>query len=94
MKKQLLDSPKNQKAEVLFELLQNDSISRMSIMNETGILNLTARISDLRIRHNLDIRCRKVLVKNKHGRPVSYGKWSLPEIQISDGLLIYQEINK
>jgi hypothetical protein len=87
-----MDKPKNQTAEVLYELMTNEFITRKSIMNDTGILNLTARIADLRIRHNLTVDCKKVLATNKHGRGISYGKWSTPNIELA--VEVYEKINK
>lgn len=43
-----LQPPKNQTAEVLYELLTNACINRRDILINTGILNVTARISDIR----------------------------------------------
>jgi len=72
-----MKAPRNQTAEVLFELLKNESINRRSILLECGILNVTARIADLRLRHNLQITCYKIHTKNKHNRLITYGSWSL-----------------
>jgi hypothetical protein len=72
-----MNKPKNQTAEVLYLLLTNKSISVKSAMNDIGIINLSARISDLRIKNNLIIECIKVNTKNKFGRPILYGTWSL-----------------
>jgi hypothetical protein len=64
----------------------------MTIMKSTGILNLTARIADLRIRHGIDIICDKINTKNKHGRPISYGSWRLNDKKIATSK--YKKINK
>jgi len=87
-----MNAPKNQVAEVLYELITEQSITRMSIMKGTGILNLTARIADLRIRHGLNVICDKVNTKNKHGRPISYGSWRLLNKKIA--ISKYDKINK
>lgn len=70
-------NPKNQTAEVLYLLLTQKSITVKSAMNDIGILNLSARISDLRLKHNLIIECRKINTKNKFGRSITYGTWTL-----------------
>jgi hypothetical protein len=87
-----MKKPNNQTAEVLYELLTNKCITRMSVMYTTGILNLTARIADLRIRYGINIICDKVILKNKHGRPISYGKWRL--FDKKSAALLYDKINR
>lgn len=86
-----LKTPKNQTAEVLFQLLKNPFITRASMFLSTGILNLTARIADLRIRHGINIICEKVSVKNKRGDCVTYGKWKLGDIM--DAKAKYSKVN-
>ncbi len=62
-------------------------------MNDIGILNLSARISDLRLKHNLIIECRKINTKNKFGRDISYGNFFLiTKKSISNK--VYNNINK
>lgn len=87
-----MKKPNNQTAEVLYELIKKSAITRMSIMTQTGILNLTARIADLRIRYGINVICDKVLTKNKHGRPISYGKWRL--FDKKSAALLYDKINR
>lgn len=87
----ILTKPVTQKAEVLYELLTQDSITRMYMFQVTGILNLTARIANLRINDDLDIVCENVDIRNKHGRIVTYGKWNLPDKE--KGFEVYQKIN-
>lgn len=87
-----LATPKNQTAEILYCLLNYDYISFRSIFEETGILNLSARISNLRLDYNLDIPCTEVEVKNKFGRKIKYGTWKLTDKQ--QGRVIYSIINK
>lgn len=72
-----MENPKNQLAEVLYLLLNNKSITVKSAMNDIGIINLSARISDLKLKHNLTIDCIKVNTKNKFGRPIYYGTWTI-----------------
>jgi len=86
-----MKKPKNQTAEVLFELIEKQKVSRLMFLKNTGILNVTARIADLRIRHGIPIKCEKVKTTNKHGRVITYGVWSL-ESNIDE--LTYHIINK
>lgn len=72
-----MKAPKNQTAEVLYELLNSKAITRRTIMIECGILNVCARITDLRLKHNVPITCNYIQTKNKHNRTVRYGSWSL-----------------
>jgi hypothetical protein len=85
-----MKAPTNQTAEVLYELLQFP-ITRRSIMSDCGILNVTARIADLRLRHNLSIICTKIQTKNKHNRAITYGCWSLENKKVAKE--VYDKIN-
>lgn len=90
-----MNIPKNQIAEVLYEILNNDSVSRKDILISTGVLNPTARIADLRIRYGLNIHCERVSVLNKFSRSVSYGTWSIKEQADKDSArLVYNQINQ
>lgn len=86
-----LTKPLNQTAEVLYELLNNTFITRKDIFNETGILNVTARITNLRSK-GLTVPCKLIKVINKHGREVSYGQWGLGGEE-KKALEIYKHIN-
>jgi len=85
-----MKKPKTQLSETLYYLLNRDSINRKQMLFDTGILNLTARISDLR-GLNLDINCVKIKTTNKFERKIEYGKWLLADKK--KGLQIYNEIN-
>ena len=87
-----MKKPKNQTAEVLFELLTNKSFTRRSILIDCGILNVCARITDLRKKHNLSIICTKIITKNKHNRTINYGRWTLENKSQAEE--VYQKINK
>lgn len=87
----VLTSPVNQMSEVLYELITRDNITRMEFFQSTGILNVTARIANLRIKHDLDIVCKDINIRNKHGRVVTYGQWSLPDKE--KGKEVYLQIN-
>lgn len=84
-------TPKTQNAEVLFELIFNKQISRATIFRETSILNLPARIHDLRKKFGIDIICDWIKTENKHGRKIRYGVWSLTDKQKAK--LVYEKIN-
>lgn len=75
----IIELPKNQLAEILAELLLVKTITRKSAM-QLGVLNLTARISTLRIRYNIDVVCVNISTKNKFGRPIIYGKWHVADV--------------
>lgn len=65
-----------QKEEVLNYLMENSSMTRIEAMTELHILNVTARIADLR-KEGYNIKATLIHTKNKYGRKVSYAKWSL-----------------
>ena len=87
-----IENPTTQLAEVLYTLLTNDTITVRSIMLESGIINLSARISDLRHGYGLKIPCISIHVLNKWNRPISYGSWNLAAK--AKGLKVYNKINK
>ena len=87
-----LDKPTNQKAEILFELINQNVSTRTGLMEMTGCLNITAIISRLRLDHEIEIKCNFMDVLNKHGRPVKYGVYNLVNKQ--DALTKYNTINK
>ena len=74
-----MKKPNNQTAEVLFELIKNDQMTRSDFFKQTGILNVTARIANLRNIHGINVVCKKIETTNKHGRNISYGSWSLKD---------------
>ena len=74
-----IQQPTNQLAEILAELLIVKTITRKSAM-QLGVLNLTARISTLRLKYNIDVVCVEISTKNKFGRPISYGKWHVANV--------------
>lgn len=88
-----IEKPKNQTAEVLYLLINNNCINRQSIMFDTGILNVTARIANLRNIHQIAIDCKRFETTNKFGRMVSYGQWSISK-KPNDLKLIEKKYNK
>lgn len=91
-KKNQLQKPGSQLEEVLYYLIKRDSISRKQIMFDCGILNLPARIGDLRHNHCLDIKLTSVKTKNKFGREITYGQYSLRDKE--KGIKRYNQIIK
>jgi hypothetical protein len=87
-----LDKPNNQKAEILFELINQNYATRLDLMQMTGCLNITAIISKLRLDHEIEIKCNFRDVLNKHGRPVKFGIYNL--VNKGDALSKYNTINK
>jgi len=75
----VIQTPTNQLAEILAELLLVKTITRKSAM-QFGVLNLTSRISQLRIKYNIDVVCVSISTKNKFGRPITYGKWHVANV--------------
>lgn len=69
--------PTNQTAEVFYMLLTEKSINRASCMKDTYILNVTARIANLRNKHNINVICTKIKTTNKFGRDINYGQWHI-----------------
>ena len=88
-----IEKPKNQTAEVLYELIKNTSINRRDLIISTGILNVTARIANLRNIHQIAIDCKRVSVLNKFGRSVNFGVWSISK-KPNDLKLIEKKYNK
>jgi hypothetical protein len=85
-----LQPPKNQTAEVLYELINNKHINRRDILIETGILNITARLSDIR-KHGIVVECKMIEALNKHNRKVQFGQWSVSDK--NKAIEIYNKIN-
>ena len=86
--------PNNQNAEVLLELINSASVTRQEFMQRLGILNVTARIANLRIHFNIPIDCEKIKVCNKYGRVVEFGKWSIPAKYIEESKEKFNIVNK
>ncbi len=87
----MLDNPVNQTAEVLYALIYSESIDRVTMMRDYGVLNLTARIANLRNLYHLVVICEEIQTKNKFGRPIIYGKWRLVNKEVAKS--VYLTIN-
>jgi len=82
-----LPLPTSQTQEVLHELITRKTVSRAQFFKFCGILNVTARIADLR-KLGLEIRCEEIPVPNKFKRVVKYGNWSLANIETATELYL------
>jgi len=80
--------PETQLQEVLYLLITNKSITRLEA-TRYGILNLPARIYDLR-KLNVDIIIKNNICKNKFGRTVNYATYILVNLQ--ESLTIYKKM--
>lgn len=89
-----IPKPRNQTAEVLFELLRRDSVTHREIIVETGVLSPTARITELRQDYGLQIPCTSLKTRNKHNRAISYGSWSLAKDERDLALTVYRTVNQ
>lgn len=87
-----LKNPTSQITEVLHCLLTKNSITFSSVYKITGIINLTARLSNLRIDCGLDIPCVDVEFTNKFDRKSTYGSWKLTDKE--HGLEVYNKLLK
>ena len=87
-----LKPPTSQLTEVLYYLLNRQSISVRQMLFESYILNLNARLSDLRLKYNIGIKMVKTHRKNKFKRPISYGTWRLTDKE--HALTIYNKLTK
>lgn len=91
-KKMKLSKPKKQLAEVLYELIKYKGRSTLQLMNSTGALCPTKRISDLRLNHSVLIKTVSKSVKNKYGRVVKYGVFTV--VNKDKATEVYNRINK
>lgn len=72
-----LAKPQTQLQEVLYYLIKRIYIDRRQMMLSVGVLNLPEYIRRLRHNEGLTIKLSEVVVENKFGRKVSFGKYSL-----------------
>ena len=73
-----LQLPESQTQEVLYELISRLFIDRKTMMLSSGVMNLTARISELRMRQ-LKIVSNEIVTLNKFGREIKYVQYSLED---------------
>ncbi len=84
-----MKNPTNQRAEVLYYLLQGQMTTRQFVNN--GILNPTSVMTKLRSK-GVDILCDNIKKKNKFGRKISYGKFNLANKK--EAIKLYNKINE
>lgn len=82
---------KNAKCELLHLLLTNDNVTTRQIQRECFILNVTSYLTHLR-RDGVNIVCDYVKTKNRFGRPVKYGKFSI--LNRRESRQIFEKLNK
>lgn len=85
-----ISEPKNQLASVLKMLIESNSVSEQ----QTPFNGFRSRISDLRLKHDLNVRHVVENFTNQFGRESSFRKHFLYECDKEKALKIYQEINK
>ena len=83
-----MEKPRNQLAEVLYVLLHQPQTSLEIIQN--GVLNPTSKISQLRAK-GVQILCDNMNVRNKFGRKISYGVFSI--LNKEESKEVYNQIN-
>jgi hypothetical protein len=83
-----ITKPTSQSSEVLYLLLEGKKTTMDFFKN--GIMNPTARISDLRSL-GVQIICDKVDHVNKFGRKINYGQFTI--LNTTESLEIYKKIN-
>jgi hypothetical protein len=88
-----LAKPTNQTAEVLYLLITEKSINRKSALIKTGVLCLTGQIARLRNTFMLDVKCIETKTKNKFGRSISFGVWSVSK-KLCDQKKLVEKYNK
>ncbi len=87
-----LETPKSQLAEALYTLINNKSVSRKDFLLKADILNAPEAVRQLKNVHNVGIVCKTCPVKNKFGRTVNYGNYSLTNVKLATST--YKKLNK
>ncbi len=87
-----LEKPTSQIAEALYTLLNNKTVTRKQFLLKADILNAPESVRQLRSVHGVSISCKSVPTKNKFGRVVNYGSYSL--MNMSAATKTYKKINK
>ena len=78
-----------QKTEVLYSLLQGQMTTLQMV--SLGICNPTSVMTGLR-KEGVDVVCNKINRKNKYGRKISYGKFTIGNL--SKAKSIYNKLTK
>ena len=72
-----MNPPPTQNEIILEHIQRYGGITNMEAMNEYGICRLSARIKELRDQ-GYNIIMQKTKAKNRYGKKISYGVYSLP----------------
>ncbi len=91
-KKEIVRPHKNQVTEVLLMLLTMDFITVNQVREDSGIIGLSQRIAELRLKHDLHIPCKEIEHTTKHGNCGDYGSWSVPNKK--KGLELYNKLTQ
>jgi hypothetical protein len=83
--------PINQQMEVLAYLLAKDNATTKDIQRDCHVLNVTAKISELR-KYGVNISCSQVKAKNKYGRQINFGMYKI--CNLAESKIIYKRKNK
>jgi hypothetical protein len=86
-----MTKPKNQMMELLYYLIKKNNVTTKSIQNDLFILNVTSGITYLR-KYGCNIHCDYVHTKNRYGRPIKYGKFTL--LNKDHAIKIYNQKNE
>ena len=86
-----LPKPKTHLTEVLYELITKNEASIEEFYWMSGF---RTRISDLKLKHGLNLDVSHVKTISKHGNSASYCKHSLPENQREKAINIYKDLTK
>ncbi len=70
--------PESQIQEILFELINRLFVDRKTMMLSSGVLNLTAQISNIRNK-GINIASNEVTTTNKFNREVKFVRYSLKD---------------
>jgi len=89
MAKTELPKPKSAKATILYGLITRQEISEQ----EYPFNGFRSRVSDLKLKHNLPIRFKKIKGKNQFGHAMVYRVHYLWRISIPKAIRLYRKIN-
>lgn len=90
MAKKGLDKPKSAKATILYGLITRSEISE----RQYPFNGFRTRLSDLRLKHNLNIRYKEIKATNQFGHPMVYRVHYLWRISIPKAIRLYNKINQ
>ena len=86
-----LSQPKNNTAEVLFNLIIKGSVSMKDFAWMEGF---RTRVSEINLKHNITLLKTSETAENKYGHPIRFIRHTLPEDQLEFATSVYNQINK